>query len=172
MMLPPNLQARWDALAGRERVLLLLAATGVVAAALWWLALAPALATLRAADAQHRQLDAQLQQMRSLQTQATALQSQPRLGGEDAQRTLDALLKQRLGASAQMSVIGDRASITLKSANADALAQWLTQARINARAVPSEARLVRSTVSGPASAVSGTDNAVWDGTLVLNLPAR
>ena len=179
MMLPPNLQARWDALVGRERLLLLLAATVVVAAALWWLALAPALATLRAADAQHRQLDAQLQQMQSLQAQATALQAQPRLGFDDAQRALDALLKQRLGASAQMSVVGDRASVTLKGANADALAQWLTQARINARAVPSEVRLVRSAVSGSGStvpgstsAVSASGNAVWDGTLVLNLPAR
>ena len=179
MMLPPQFQPRWDALAGRERLFLLLAGAVVAAAALWWLALAPALATLRAADAQHRQLDAQLQQMRSLQAQATALQSQPRLGGEDAQRTLDALLKQKLGASAQMSVIGDRASITLKGAHADALAQWLTQARINARAVPSEVRLVRSPVSGPGSPMSvpgstaaGAGNAVWDGTLVLNLPAR
>ena len=177
MILSPQLQARWDALAGRERVFLLLAATVVAAAALWWLALAPALATLRAADAQHRVLDAQLQQMRSLQAQATALQSQPKLGGDDAQRTLDALLKQKLGASAQMSVAGDRASITLKGANADALAQWLTQARINARAVPSEVRLVRSAMSGsgsaaPGAAASGAGNAVWDGTLVLNLPAR
>ena len=177
MILSPQLQARWDALAGRERLFLLLAATVVAAAALWWLALAPALVTLRAADAQHRQLDAQLQQMRSLQAQATALQSQPKLGGDDAQRTLDALLKQKLGASAQMSVAGDRASITLKGANADALAQWLTQARINARAVPSEVRLVRSAMSGsgsaaPGAAASGAGNAVWDGTLVLNLPAR
>lgn len=182
MMLPPPLQARWDALAGRERLFLLLAVSVVVAAALWWLALAPALATLRAADGQHRQLDGQLQQMRSLQAQATALQSQPKLGGEDAQRTLDALLKQKLGASAQMSVVGDRASITLKGANADALAQWLTQARINARAVPSEVRLVRSGggvvgAGGPggpglSAGAAGAVNAVWDGTLVLNLPAR
>ena len=177
MMLPPPLQARWDALAGRERLLVLLAAAVVVLAALWWLALAPALATLRAADAQHRLLDAQLQQMRSLQAQATALQAQPRLGGDDAQRTLDALLKQKLGASAQMSVIGDRASVTLKGASADALAQWLTQARINARAVPAEVRLVRAAVTGPgagpgAGAATGGGNAVWDGTLVLNLPAR
>ena len=175
MMLPPSLQARWDALAGRERLLVLLAGTVVVLAALWWLALAPALATLRAADAQHRQLDAQLQQMRTLQAQATALQAQPKLGGDDAQRTLDALLKQKLGASAQMSVIGDRASVTLKGASADALAQWLTQARINARAVPTEVRLVRG--AGPAAgagagAGTGEVNAVWDGTLVLNLPAR
>ena len=177
MILSPQLQARWDALAGRERLFLLLAVSVVLAAALWWLALAPALVTLRAADAQHRQLDAQLQQMRSLQAQATALQSQPKLGGDDAQRTLDALLKQKLGASAQMSVVGDRASITLKGANADALAQWLTQARINARAVPTEVRLVRSAMSGsgsaaPGAAASGAGNAVWDGTLVLNLPAR
>ena len=186
MTLPPNFQARWDALAGRERLLLLLAATVVVAAALWWLALAPALATLRAADLQHRQLDAQLQQMQSMQAQATALQSQPKLGFDDAQRTLEALLKQKLGASAQMSVVGDRASVTLKGANADALAQWLTQARINARAVPSEVRLVRSATPSPGSATSGAGtaargtgsaasapgNAVWDGTLVLNLPAR
>ena len=186
MTLPPNFQARWDALAGRERLLLLLAATVVVAAALWWLALAPALATLRAADLQHRQLDAQLQQMQSMQAQATALQSQPKLGFDDAQRTLEALLKQKLGASAQMSVVGDRASVTLKGANADALAQWLTQARINARAVPSEVRLVRSATPSPGSATSGagtaaassggvasvSGNAVWDGTLVLNLPAR
>ena len=173
MMLPPNLQARWDALAGRERLLLLLAATVVLAAALWWLALAPALATLRAADVQHRALDAQLQQMQRLQAQATALQEQPKLGFDDAQRTLEALLKQKLGASAQMSVVGDRASITLKAANADALAQWLTQARINARAVPSEVRLVRSSASGPgAGAGAGAGNAAWDGTLVLSLPAR
>lgn len=175
MMLPPPLQARWDALAGRERVLTLLAVAVVVLGVLWWLALAPALATLRAADAQHRLLDAQLQQMRSLQVQATALQTQPRLGGDDAQRTLDALLKQKLGTSAQMSVIGDRASVTLKGASADALAQWLTQARINARAVPTEVRLVRGAVAGAgagAGAGSGGVNAVWDGTLVLNLPAR
>jgi general secretion pathway protein M len=179
MMLPPQLQARWDALAGRERLLVLLATAVVLLAALWWLALAPALATLRAADAQHRLLDAQLQQMRSLQAQATALQAQPRLGGDDAQRTLDALLKQKLGASAQMSVIGDRASVTLKGASADALAQWLTQARINARAVPVEVRLVRSAVAGAgtgagpgAGAATGGVNAVWDGTLVLSLPAR
>ena len=185
MMLPAQLQARWDALAGRERLLVLLAATLVGLAALWWLALAPALATLRAAEVQHRLLDAQLQQMRGLQAQATALQAQPRLGGDDAQRTLDALLRQKLGASAQMSVAGDRASVTLKGASADALAQWLTQARINARAVPSEVRLVRSTVQSTLSTVqstlstpsapgpaAGAANALWDGTLVLNLPAR
>ena len=62
---------------------------------------------------------------------------------------------------------------------ADALAQWLTQARITARAVPAEVRLVRGTSPGTATgpgagagAATSGGNAVWDGTLVLNLPAR
>ena len=56
-----------------------------------------------------------------------------------------------------MTVMGERVTVTLKGVSADALAQWLVQARLNARALPSEAHWVRS---GP-----GT----WDGTLVLNL---
>lgn len=168
-----QLQARWNALARRERTLLTVAAVVVLAAALWWLALAPALATLRAADAQHQKLDAQLQQMRSLQAQAKALQAQPKLAGDEAQRTLAALLKQTLAGTAQMSVVGDRATVTLKGAGADALAQWLTQARINARAVPSEVRLVRSSSAGSATGSPANTTAVaWDGTLVLTLPAR
>ena len=40
------------------------------------------------------------------------------------------------------------------------VAQWLAQARINARALPGEARLNR-TAAG-----------LWDGTVVLTLPSR
>ncbi len=164
-------QSRWNSLASRERNLLLVAAVIVAAAALWWLALAPALTTLRAVDVQHQKLDAQLQQMQSLQAQAKALQTQPKLTGEDAQRTLAALLKQTLPGTAQMSVVGDRVTVTLKGATADSLAQWVTQARINARAIPSEVRLARS---GANSAASPANNrtVAWDGTLVLTLPAR
>jgi general secretion pathway protein M len=39
----------------------------------------------------------------------------------------------------------------------DALAQWLTQARLNARAVPAEAKL------------AGNGAGSWDGIVVLNL---
>lgn len=164
-------QSRWNALAGRERNLLWVAALIVMGAVLWWLALAPALATLRAADAQHQKLDAQLQQMLSLQAQARALQTQPRLTGDDAQRTLAALLKQTLPGTAQMSVVGDRATVTLKGAGADALAQWITQARINARAIPSEVRLVRSGANSAANPAINR-SVTWDGTMVLTLPAR
>ena len=154
------LQARWRATSAREQRLLLAALALVVGAAVWWLALAPALATLRSAEAQHRALDAQWQQMQALQTQAKALQAQPPLAAGEARRLLEASVKS-LGPAAQITVVGERATVTIKGISADALAQWLVQARLNARVLPDEAHLLRA---GPS-----TGPATWDGTLVLNL---
>lgn len=157
------LQAHWRGLGPREQSLVRAAALLVGLALLWWVLIAPALGTLRQAEAQQRSLDAQWQRVQGLQAQAQAMQSQPKMGYDDSLRALQASVKQGLGASAQLNVVGDRATVTLRNTPADALAQWLAQARVNARAIPSEARLVRSTASpaGPAA---------WDGTLVLSLP--
>lgn len=159
MKLPALLQVRWNSLPRREQRLVLVALALLLVALLWWVCLAPALATLRSADKQHQLLEVQLQQMQRLQAQAKTIQAQPRLALLEARRLLEASVKP-LGATAQLVVAGERGTVTLRGASADALAQWLTQARLNARAVPSEARLVRST--------AGT----WDGTLVLTLSAR
>ncbi|MFT3719443.1 type II secretion system protein GspM [Pseudorhodoferax sp.] len=159
------LRTRWNLLAPRERAGLVLAGVLVAVALLWWVLLGPALATLRHAEAQHQQLDARLQAMRSLQSEAMALQNQPRITYDDALRALEASVRQRLGATAQLSVAGERATLTLKAAEPEALARWLAQARVNARAMPAEARLTRT--PGPATAP-----ARWDGSLVLTLPAR
>ena len=165
-------QVRWQTLGAREQALLRGAAGVVGLALVWWVLIAPPLRTLRQADALQRSLDLQAQKMQALQAQALALQSQPKLSRDDALRALEASIKQRLGPGAQLNVLGDRVTVTLKSTPADALAQWLMQARVNARAIPSEARLVRST--NPATPeVPGSRNPVgWDGTLVLSLPAQ
>lgn len=159
MKLPERLQARWNGISAHEQHLVLVALALVLGAVLWWVGLAPALATLRSAPAQHRLLDTELQQMQRLQLQAKTLQTQPRIALDEARRQLEASVKP-LGATAQLAVAGERVTVTLKGASADALAQWLAQVRLNARTVPSEARLVRST--------AGT----WDGTFVLTLSAR
>lgn len=165
------LAARWAQLAERERRLVLIAIALVATAALWWLALAPALASLRSADARHRQMDAQLQRMLALQAQARTLQAQPKLAYDEALRALEAAVKQGLGPGARLQVAGERATVTLKGVSAEALAQWLTQARVNARATPSEARLVRN--AGVGAAGTGAINApTWDGTVVMSLPTR
>ena len=163
MRLPPQLQARWDSLAPREKALVLGAAVLVALALMWWVVIGPAVQTLRGASEQHRALDSQLQQMKGLAAQAQALQSQPRISFDEALRALESTTKQRLGTGAQLSVVGERATITLRGVPADSLSQWLAQARINARALPAEARLTRNPAPGSSS---------WDGTLVLSLPPR
>lgn len=157
------LSSRWSRVAPREKNLIRLAGALLLAALLWLLILSPALTTLRSADAQAKTLDAQLQRMQTLQAQADALQKQPPLGFDDALRALTSATKQSLGDTAQLNVTGDRASVTLKAASADALAEWLAQARVNARSVPVEARLVRATAAGAAS---------WNGVLIMGLPPR
>lgn len=152
-------QQMWARLAPREQHLVGAAAGLVLAALLWWLLLAPPLATVRAAEARHRSLDAQLQQMRNLQAEAQALQSQPRQSAEEAGRLLEATVREKLGTSARMTIAGERVTVALTGASPEALGQWLAQARTNARALPVEARLTR--------AAAGQ----WDGTLVLALPA-
>ena len=170
-----QLRPRWDALGHRERRLTVVAILLVAGALLWWLALAPALATLRQAREQHTRLDAQLQDMQTMKVQAGALAALPKVSLEDARRVLEAGLKQSLGASAQMSMAGNRVTVTLKAAPADALAQWLLQARINARALPVEIRLVKAVASpaGTTSASPAVASGVnWDGAVVLSLPER
>ena len=76
-------------------------------------------------------------------------------------------------------MVGDRATVTLKGAPAETLAQWLTQARSNARTTPLEARLTRSaaaptSANTPLPVTLGNPSIAppqWDGTVVLALPA-
>ena len=177
-----QLRARWAALAMRERRMVAWAVALVALALLWWIALAPALRTLAAAPAEHAQLDAQLQQMATLQNRAKALQSQPRLARDDAMRALETSVREGLGPNnAQlMTAGGDGATVTLRAAPANTLAQWIAQARGNAHAVPREAHLTRASVAPPASsapsAAPGSKDAPpaqirWEGTLVMALPA-
>jgi general secretion pathway protein M len=146
----------WRQLKMSEKRLILIAFWLIVAALLWWLAIAPALKTIKEAPSQLSALDAQLLNMRSLSAEAKSLQSQPKLGLDESQKALQSAVTQRFGSTAQLNLAGERATLTLKSANPQELALWLSQARVNARALPSEAKLTRN-----------GDH--WDGTLVLNL---
>ena len=157
------LRAYWARLPGREKNLFRLAALVTLAWVLWQFSLAPGLAILRTADAQARTLEAQMQQMQAMQMQVQAIEKQPVLGFDEAVRALSTATKQTLGTTAQLVMAGDRASVTLKDASPEALAQWLVQARVNARSHLVEVRLVRGAVpAGPA----------WSGVLVMGLPAR
>jgi len=154
------LKARWEGLGAREKMLTAAAAALIALALVWLVLLGPALGTLRSAETQRRALDEQLRQMQVLQAQAQALQAQPKQNHDDAARLLELSVRQRLGTTGRILIAGDRATVTLTGTAPDALAQWLTQARVNARALPGEARIARNAAG------------LWEGTLVLALPPR
>lgn len=147
----------WQALSSRERKLVLAGASLLGLALLWTLALAPALQTLRQAPQQRAQLEAQLARMTRWAAQAAALRAAPRLEREAAVRALEAATRSLPAGQAQLSVQGERVSVSLRAISPDALTQWLAQVRTNAHALPLQAQLTRS--------ASG-----WDGTLMLALP--
>ena len=151
---------RWASLAPREKLWVAVAGTLLVLVLVWLIAIGPALATLRTAETQRRAVDTELQQMHSLQAQAQSLQAQPKQSHEDATRLLELSVRERLGTTGRTLVAGDRATVTLTGAAPEALARWLTQARVNARALPNEAHLTRNQAGQ------------WNGTVVLNLPPR
>ena len=177
----PVWRARWDAMAPRERRLVLAAALLVAAALAWWLLLAPALRTLREAPARHAALDAQLERMQTLAAEARLLQADAstRPSQAEAQRALQSATA-ALGSGARVSWMGERATVGLQGVSAAAIAPWLAQVRGNARSVPVEAHLTRSSAKPPAQPVVGAapkktapaGEARWDGAIVFALPPR
>ena len=141
----------------RERRAVTLAAWVVGLGLVWWIAIAPAWSTLSQAPARQAQLDAQLSQMRGLAASAQALRGDTNAQPPSREAVLRALdqATSELGATGQLSVQGERATLTLNNATPEALAQWLQQVRINARLAPVEAKLDRPASGDP----------FWSGTL-------
>jgi general secretion pathway protein M len=145
----------------RQQKALRLAAWVVGLALLWWVALAPAMSTLRQARTQHAELDKALGQMRELAASAEIVRTQnatPVPAPEVARRSLEQATSS-LGTGAQLALQGDRATVTLREIPATALAQWLQQVRVNARVLPVQVQLQRS-----------GNNASWTGQVVLAGP--
>lgn len=159
--------ARWQALSPREQrgVSVLGVLLGVLL--FWSIAIAPALNTLRDSDNRRAQIGQQQAHMLALQNQAQALQSRTALSRDEALRSLQSLTP---AAQIQLTVQGERISAQLKGVPAATLANWLTQARNQAQALPVEAHLSRANASSASNASSPA--MVWDGSLVLSLPNR
>lgn len=159
-----QLRAWWLGLATRERRLVSLTALFVGLALVWWVALAPAIATLRSASSQMPKLETGVRHMQALKVQAQAMIAQPQLPPQEVRRLLETSTSQTLGAAAQMQVSADRATVVLKNVPPDVLAQWLVQIRANARLVPLEVRLTRNAHTGAGRGWG------WDGSVTLLLP--
>ncbi len=132
-------------MAPRERRAVLIAGWIVGLALLWWVALGPALNTLRQAPARQAAIDIELTNMLRMAATAEQVRAQnttPPPTRRGAQAAVEAATA-ALGAQAQVSVQGDRAILTLRGVAPEALALWLSQVRVNARLLPVEAQVQR-----------------------------
>jgi len=157
-----NLQTALERLSPRERNAVIATAWVAGLFLIWWLALAPAIQTLRQAPAQHAQVDAQLASLRAMASTAEAVRAQNTaqpMGRTEALRALEESMT-TLGETGQLNVVGDRPTVTLRGTPPEALATWLARVRLNARLTPVEAQL-----SGDTTPVS------WSGSLVLAGPS-
>jgi general secretion pathway protein M len=141
---PPAAATWWAQRPPREQRLLLAAALLLGAALLWTQLLAPAWRTVRSFEAQRSALDTQQQRMLQLQAQAQRLQALPALDAQGSQQALQRAVTEVLGAQGSLQVQGNVATVTLRQASPEALAQWLARTRTSARLVPHEAQLQRS----------------------------
>jgi len=156
------LQARFAALDPREQRWWRLAVGVLVLVLLVGVGVLPAVRSLRASALAQQQVTAQLQVLQQLQVRAQALQAQPMLAQLAAIESLQASVG-LLGGNAEISVGDQRVNLVLRATPASALAEWLVRARVEAHAVPIEARLTRE---------GSVEGALWSGTLVLSLPPR
>jgi general secretion pathway protein M len=115
------------------------------------------------------ELDRQTQRIQQLDAQAQQLKAPARLPRQQAIALLESTAGALLGEGVRLQVQGDQVQLTLKAAPASGLAQWLTQAREKAQALPHSVRLQRT---APArEAVSGnTPETLWSGEMTLRLP--
>ncbi len=150
--------ARWAAMAPRERRLAAVAAWLAGLTLLVLVGVRPAWRTLSQAPLQLREVDAQLDQMRRLADESAALRQRPPVPPAQAEAALKAATD-RLGAGARLSVQPDRANLTLTNVPGEAVAAWLEEARVGARARPLEASLQQ------------VKPGVYSGTLVVALAA-
>lgn len=144
-------QPVWQQRSGREKQLLRLGAAVLLFGALWRLALAPAWLVWQQAPAQQARLDAQTQTLLQLQAQARSLQTPSPISRSESAQWLESHLSE-LGAGAKISLQGERATLSLEAAPAEALARWMAVARQRALAVPLQAQLQSATPAASASA--------------------
>jgi general secretion pathway protein M len=133
----------WQALALREKQLIATMIVAVAALLIWWIAIQPALGTLRTAPIEIDRLDQQMQQMQLAAAEMQTLRAASPVPTEQATAALRAATE-RLGSRAKLVVQGERATLSFTGIAADALRAWLGEARSGARARPLEAQMVKA----------------------------
>lgn len=153
-----KLGQRWQALAGREQILLATIGVLLVLALLWWLLLQPAIKNWQQAYAGQAKWESNMQRIRTAGKQAATLRGMKSMTGEEAKKAVTDSLK-LLAGTGQLAWQADTVRVTLTNTQPEALAQWLSAVRLNALSLPSSSSLTLSKQG-------------WSGTVVLRLPTE
>lgn len=146
---------RWQQLGERDRRAIGWGSGLVGLALLWWVALAPALATWRDAPSRIAAERATLQRLKNQAQEAQTLQAQARAPSEASAFDRLRQASAALGDSVQLTPQGDTVLATLTAVPAERWTPWLAQVRLNAQLKPAQVRL-RAAPDGS-----------WSGTLVF-----
>lgn len=147
----------WRERAERERWALGMLAGALALLLIWSLGLHPALKTLHDAPLAIQQLDTELEHMRVLAIEADRLRQTPSVSSTQSEAALRAATS-RLGEQVNLNLQGERATVSLTDVPGWALAAWLSEVRVGARARPESAQLTKSgdnTYSGTVVLVIG-----------------
>lgn len=136
------LRQQWAQMSARERWMVGLALVAVGLTLLVVLGVRPAWNQLQKGPARLQQLDVQLQAAQRAALEAQALRQVAPVPAAQAQAALKAATE-FLGPQAQMTLQGDRVLVQVTEVSADALLQWLGEARRAARMRPVQAQLQR-----------------------------
>jgi general secretion pathway protein M len=154
---------RFQSLPDKDRQRIQFVLIALFGSLLWFWNIAPALKTYQQAPLQLAQLEQQTERLLAHQSQALALQKATRMKAQDASAVLPQASVSILGNGAKLNLEATRATLTLTSVSAEALAQFLETARNQAHALPTEAHLQKTK--------AGAQD-MWRGTLILSLPSQ
>ena len=131
-------QTQWAGMSVGERRLLTAAAWLAALTLLVMLGVRPAWRTLQSVPTQMQAVETELAFMRQQADEAQKLRQHPPVPPVQAEASLQAATA-RLGASANLSRQGDRIVLNFQGVSGEALATWLEEVRVGARARPLEA---------------------------------
>lgn len=131
-------QAQWANMSPSERRLLTVAAWLAGLTLVVMVGVRPAWRTLQTVPTQMQAVEAELALMRQQADEAQTLRQRPPVPPVQAEASLQSATA-RLGAGARLSRQGERAVLTFQGVSGEALAAWLEEVRVGARARPLEA---------------------------------
>jgi type II secretory pathway component PulM len=153
-----DIRSKWTAIEPDQRRLLSFAILMAAFAVFYIGGVRPAMKTIASTPAKIERGEAALSRIKGLAEQAGALQKTAKVSRAESYASLDASAKKYAGAIA-LRAVSDTAVATVDKLKGAELSAWITQARMSARAVPSDVDAARDPATG-----------LWSGTITFKLP--